>query len=58
MVYSQNLVNTEMAFARSTEWAALTVTSGRVASMLADRGMHIAALTPDRFAEWLAEVMG
>ncbi len=30
----------------------------RVASMLADRGMHIAALTPDRFAEWLAEVMG
>ena len=30
----------------------------RVATMLADRGMHIAALTPDRFAEWLAEVMG
>ncbi|WP_226997149.1 VWA domain-containing protein [Tessaracoccus aquimaris] len=29
----------------------------RVGAMLADRGMHIAALTPDRFAEWLAEVM-
>ena len=30
----------------------------RVGGMLADRGMRIAALTPDRFAEWLGEVMG
>ena len=30
----------------------------RVAGLLADRGMQIAALTPDRFAEWLGEVMG
>ena len=29
-----------------------------VGSMLADRGMNIAALTPEHFAEWLAEVMG
>ncbi|MCL2316514.1 MAG: VWA domain-containing protein [Actinomycetia bacterium] len=29
----------------------------RVGGMLADRGMQIAALTPDRFAEWLGEVM-
>ena len=29
-----------------------------VGGRLADRGMQIAALTPDRFAEWLAEVMG
>ncbi len=24
---------------------------------LADRGMHVAALTPEHFAQWLAEVM-
>ena len=29
----------------------------RVGGLLADRGMTIAALTPDHFAEWLAEVM-
>ncbi|MDR1711048.1 MAG: VWA domain-containing protein [Propionibacteriaceae bacterium] len=29
----------------------------RVGGMLADRGMSIAALTPDMLAEWLAEVM-
>lgn len=28
-----------------------------MADRLADRGMEIAALTPDRFAQWLAEVM-
>lgn len=28
-----------------------------IAGQLAERGMQIAALTPDRFAEWLAEVM-
>ncbi|MDR3070036.1 MAG: VWA domain-containing protein [Propionibacteriaceae bacterium] len=28
-----------------------------VGGRLADRGMQIAALTPDRFADWLAEVM-
>lgn len=28
-----------------------------IASKLADCGMHIAAMTPDRFAEWLAGVM-
>jgi len=29
-----------------------------MAQRLADRGMQVAALTPTRFAEWLAEVMG
>ncbi|MCL2529946.1 MAG: VWA domain-containing protein [Coriobacteriia bacterium] len=29
----------------------------RVAGLLADRGMQIAALTPEHFAAWLAEVM-
>ena len=33
------------------------VYDARVAGLLADRGMEIAALTPDRFAEWLADVM-
>ena len=33
------------------------VYDARVGGLLADRGMEIAALTPDRFAEWLAEVM-
>lgn len=28
-----------------------------VAQRLADVGMHVAAMSPDRFAEWLAEVM-
>jgi len=28
-----------------------------IGARLAARGMHVAALTPDRFAEWLAEVM-
>ncbi|MDR1187316.1 MAG: VWA domain-containing protein [Bifidobacteriaceae bacterium] len=30
----------------------------RVGTMLAERGMAIAALTPEHLAEWLAEVMG
>jgi hypothetical protein len=30
----------------------------RIGGLLADRGMQIAALTPDRLAEWLGEVMG
>lgn len=29
----------------------------RMAQRLADRGMHVAALTPTHFAQWLAEVM-
>ncbi|MBQ3302031.1 MAG: VWA domain-containing protein [Eggerthellaceae bacterium] len=29
----------------------------RIAQCLADRGMHVAALTPTHFAQWLAEVM-
>ena len=29
----------------------------RMAERLADRGMHVAALTPTHFAQWLAEVM-
>jgi hypothetical protein len=29
-----------------------------VGGLLADRGMQIAALTPEHFAEWLAQVMG
>nr|WP_314265024.1 VWA domain-containing protein [uncultured Moellerella sp.] len=28
-----------------------------IAQKLADRGMHVAALTPEHFAQWLAEVM-
>lgn len=29
-----------------------------MAQRLADQGMHVAALTPQHFAEWLAGVMG
>ncbi|ALK97495.1 VWA containing CoxE family protein [Massilia sp. WF1] len=38
--------------------AALPVYDRAMAQRLADRGMQVAALTPTRFAEWLAEVMG
>ncbi|MDR3106697.1 MAG: VWA domain-containing protein, partial [Bifidobacteriaceae bacterium] len=37
--------------------AAEPVYDHRVAALLAERGMEIAALTPEHLAEWLAEVM-
>lgn len=36
---------------------ALPVYDPEIAQKLADRGMHVAALTPEHFAQWLAEVM-
>lgn len=36
---------------------ALPVYDPDIAQKLADRGMHVAALTPEHFAQWLAEVM-
>ena len=36
---------------------ALPVYDTDIAQRLADRGMHVAALTPEHFAKWLAEVM-
>ena len=36
---------------------ALPVYDTEIAQKLADRGMHVAALTPEHFAQWLAEVM-
>ncbi|GKW38581.1 VWA domain-containing protein [Pectobacterium carotovorum] len=37
--------------------AAQPVYDTAIGQKLADRGMHVAALTPDHFAQWLAEVM-
>nr|WP_282557662.1 VWA domain-containing protein [Providencia burhodogranariea] len=37
--------------------AAQPVYDSEIAQKLADRGMHVAALTPEHFANWLAEVM-
>ncbi|MEQ2025553.1 VWA domain-containing protein [Xenorhabdus szentirmaii] len=36
---------------------AMPVYDSTIAQKLADRGMHVAALTPEHFAQWLAEVM-
>ncbi|MGA3979220.1 VWA domain-containing protein [Ralstonia nicotianae] len=36
---------------------AMPVYDRQMAQRLADRGMHVAALTPTHFAQWLAEVM-
>lgn len=36
---------------------AFPVYDTQMAQKLADRGMHVAALTPEHFAGWLAEVM-
>ena len=36
---------------------ALPVYDTEIAQKLADRGMNVAALTPEHFAHWLAEVM-
>lgn len=38
--------------------AANPVYDGQMAQRLASKGMHVAALTPTHFAQWLAEVMG
>ncbi|MDR0627678.1 MAG: VWA domain-containing protein [Bifidobacteriaceae bacterium] len=38
--------------------SAAAVFDPHVARLLADRGMEIGAMTPDRLADWLAEVMG
>lgn len=37
--------------------SAMPVYDRRMAQRLADKGMHVAALTPVHFAQWLAEVM-
>ncbi|MFJ5364685.1 VWA domain-containing protein [Pectobacterium punjabense] len=37
--------------------AAHPVYDAAIGQKLADRGMHVAALTPEHFAQWLAEVM-
>lgn len=37
--------------------AAQPVYDAAIGQKLADRGMHVAALTPEHFAQWLAEVM-
>ncbi|WP_409309313.1 VWA domain-containing protein [Pectobacterium sp. B1J-3] len=37
--------------------AAMPVYDTAIGQKLADRGMHVAALTPEHFAQWLAEVM-
>ena len=37
--------------------AAQPVYDTAIGQKLADRGMHVAALTPEHFAQWLAEVM-
>lgn len=37
---------------------AMPVYDRQMAQRLANRGMHVAALTPTHFAQWLAEVMG
>ncbi|UAY92285.1 VWA domain-containing protein [Pectobacterium polaris] len=37
--------------------AAQPVYDNAIGQKLADRGMHVAALTPEHFAQWLAEVM-